>query len=65
MKRYVIGAIAGPAVLWLGFVVLGRKRMDEAGNLLVKGTWPGGIPAPSGPTLMAAAAGVLAAYLTK
>jgi hypothetical protein len=64
MKRYVLFAVGSVAALWLGAVLTG-SRADAAGNMLVKGTWPFGIPAPSPSALMAAGAGVLAAYLTK
>lgn len=63
MKRIVIGAIAGPAILWLGLVAIGGKRPDNAGTFLVgRGEV---LPFRFGLLLEAAAAGALAAWLTK
>jgi hypothetical protein len=64
MKRYVIFALAAPVVAWAGFVVIGKKRADNAGMMFVTPNSLG-VPLPSLLALEAAAAGVLVAYLTK
>lgn len=62
MKRYIIFGLAAPVVLWAGIVIIGRKRADTAGLMLVK---PGNPPLPSGLAVAAVGAGLLAAYLSK
>lgn len=64
MRRYVVFALGGVAALWLGAITIGRERADAAGNMLVKPNSTG-LPLPSMAAVGAAAAGLLAAYLTK
>jgi hypothetical protein len=64
MRRYVIFALAAPVVAWAAFVVIGRKRPDDAGTMIA--TSHGEVlPFRHGLAVEFAAVGVLAAYLTK
>ncbi len=63
MKRIVIGAIAGPLIVWVGLWTVGGKRMDDAGTRLTQGGLV--LPVRFGLLLEAASAGALAAWLTK
>ncbi len=69
MRRYVVAAIIGVGAVYLGMVVIGRMRFDDAGNALVRPT-PGGLlgtglPVPSTVTVSAIGVALLGAYLTK
>ena len=63
MKRYVFFAIAAPVVVWLGLIVIGKERADNAGTDVFTGRGLL-IPSSHGLLLESAAAGALLAYLT-
>lgn len=63
-KKIIIGAIAGPVVVWLSAMVIGRMRGDAAGTLLyTHGGFLTPKSVPHGLLLESAAAGALVAYL--
>jgi hypothetical protein len=63
-KTYIVAALAAPVLLWLGFIVIGKKPADVAGTgaFMDRGFL---LPFEHGLAIEAAAAGVLAAYLVK
>jgi hypothetical protein len=63
MKRTIVFALAAPAVVWLGLIVIGKLAPDAAGTAVAtnRGFL---IPVHRGLLVETLAAGALAAYLT-
>jgi hypothetical protein len=64
MRRTIIFALAAPVLVWLGFIVIGKKKPDVAatGAFMDRGFF---LNIEHGLAVEAAAAGALVAYLTK